>query len=124
MPFRNLPQIGLNMRKFDYRSPRFSIDLPVTFMQGRSTQLGRCKEISEEGMKIEFNDPASLNSYGAAYLICDDLGLQVSVRVMHIGAESSGIKFLYESRAQRERVSRLVASLTGPHQYARPQLTS
>lgn len=112
------------MRKFDYRSPRFCIDVPVTFMQGRSSQLGRCKEISEEGMKIELNEPFSLDSYMSAFLICEDLSLNLPVRVMHVGPDSSGVKFIYESRAQRERVSRVVASLTGQRFCSRPLLMS
>jgi PilZ domain len=112
------------MRKFDYRSPRFSIDVPVTFMQGRSTQPGRCKEISEEGMKIELSEPLSLDSYVSAYLICEDLSLNLPVKVMHVGPDSSGVKFIYESRAQRDRVSRVLASLIGQHPHPRPMLTS
>jgi hypothetical protein len=112
------------MRKFDYRAPRIPIDLPVTFMQGRSTQLGRCKEISEEGMKIELSEPASLNSLGSAYLTCEGFSLSVAVQVMHMGPDASGVKFLYESRAQRDTVCRLVASLIGRRPSVRPMLMS
>ena len=41
------------MQKFDYRYPRFAVDLPVRFTTQGSTLTGRCKDISHEGMRLE-----------------------------------------------------------------------
>ncbi len=52
------------MQKFDYRSPRYAVDLPVEFTAERVTLKGRCRDISKEGMKLEFAEPLPANARG------------------------------------------------------------
>jgi hypothetical protein len=110
------------MRKFDYRAPRFAVDLPVRITFGESVQQGRCKEISTEGMKLELRDPLSPGASGSVRLSYQDVFLDIQVRVAHSGPTYDGVRFVYESEDQRDELSRLVARLAGAKQRLGPVL--
>jgi hypothetical protein len=110
------------MRKFDYRAPRFSVDLPIRLTFEDSMQDGRCREISTEGMKLELREPLCPNSCGKVRLNYQNFRLELPVRVAHSGASYDGVKFVYESDEQRDDVNRLVAVLAGPKQQSGPLL--
>jgi hypothetical protein len=119
-PSANPERSGKNMRKFDYRAPRFSVDLPIRLTFEDSMQDGRCREISTEGMKLELREPLSPNSCGRVRVSYLNFRLELPVRVAHSGASYDGVKFVYESDEQRDDVNRLVAVLAGPRQQAGP----
>jgi len=102
------------MRKFRFRAPRFPVDLPVSVTQEGATRLGRCLEISLEGMKVELEDQFAPNSDGAVEIDLDDLQLRLPFRVVYSVANTRGLKFTIETRKQREAVSDLVSSLSVP----------
>ncbi|MGA8874124.1 MAG: PilZ domain-containing protein, partial [Candidatus Korobacteraceae bacterium] len=110
------------MRKFDYRAPRFSVDLEVRLTFEDSMQEGRCCEISTEGMKLEIQQPLSPNTCGTVQLRYGDFMIDVPVRVAHSGSSYDGVKFVYESDEQRDEVIRLVALLAGAKQRLGPVL--
>jgi PilZ domain len=110
------------MRKFNYRVPRFSVDLPVHLTFDESTQVGRCTEISTEGMKLEVREPLSPETSGTAHISYQGVTLDVAVRVAHSSSSHDGVRFVYESDEQRDEVSRLVEILAGPHSRSGPIL--
>jgi hypothetical protein len=110
------------MRKFDYRAPRFLVDLPIRLTFEDSMQEGRCREISTEGMKLEVRQPLSPDSAGTVRLRYHEFSIDLPVRVAHSGSSYDGVKFVFESDEQREDVSRLVALLAGPKQRFGPLL--
>lgn len=110
------------MRKFDYRAPRFAVDLPVRITVDESMQQGLCKEISTEGMKLELREPLAPGSTGTIRLSYQDVFLDVRVRVAHSGPTFDGVRFVYESEDQRDELSRLVARLAGARQRLGPVL--
>jgi hypothetical protein len=110
------------MRKFDYRAPRFLVDLPIRLTFEDSMQDGRCSEISTEGMKVELRQPLSPDSCGMVRLSYKDFTLEVPVRVAHSGSSYDGVKFVYESDEQRDELIRLVTLLAGPKQNSGPVL--
>lgn len=101
------------MQKFEYRTPRYIVDLPVLFRLQDQSIPGRCREISKEGMRIELQHPIAADSCGTVSLIYRDLSLELRVCVTHVGAEFKGLKFLFESEKDRNAVERLVALLSG-----------
>ncbi|HEX3892676.1 MAG TPA: PilZ domain-containing protein [Terracidiphilus sp.] len=110
------------MRKFDYRAPRFSVDLPVCLTFDASMQHGRCIEISTEGMKLELRQPLAPDSCGTVAFNYQDFALELPVRVAHSGSYYDGVKFIYETEEQRDEINRLVARLTAPQHPSRPVL--
>jgi hypothetical protein len=102
------------MRKFNYRVPRFPVDLPVRLTFHEATQAGRCTEISTEGMKIEVQEPLCPDTSGVVHIAYQDVTLDVTVRVAHSSASHDGVRFVYESDEQRDELTRLVEILAGP----------
>jgi PilZ domain len=108
------------MQKFDYRYPRFSVDLPVRFSTQGSTLSGRCKDISHDGMRLELPEPLSPNARGTVSVTYQGRALALSVRVAH--AANGGMEFLYESDGERKAVEQLVASLASSRNRVGPVL--
>ena len=99
------------MQKFEYRSPRFAVDLPIQFAVEQSTLAGRCKDISADGMRLELRDPLPPDACGTVFLSYRDRPFELSVRVTHTGATHDGVEFIYKSHQQRDAVAQLIASL-------------
>jgi hypothetical protein len=99
------------MRKFDYRAPRFAVDLPVRLTLEESTQFGRCTEISTEGMKLEVNGPLTVDTPGAVHVAFQSISIDLPVRVAHCGSGCDGVQFVYGSDEERDEVLRFIALL-------------
>ena len=112
------------MQRFDYRSPRYPVDLPVRLTAENSTRMGRCRDISRDGMRLELCQPLPPDASGTVSMTFQDQTLQLNVRVAHAGATQDGMKFIYTSDSERNAVARLVASLTHPHDRRRLVLVS
>jgi hypothetical protein len=110
------------MQKFEYRAPRFSVDLPVQFTVHNATLTGRCREISQEGMKLELRQPLPTDSRGMISMSYQDGTLEVKVRVAHAGAKYDGLEFIYESERERSAMARFIASLAAPQNRPGPVL--
>jgi hypothetical protein len=112
------------MQRFDYRSPRYPVDLPVRLTADNSTRLGRCRDISREGMRLELCQPLPPDACGTVSMTFQNQTLELNVRVAHAGATQDGMKFIYTSDSERNAVARLVASLTAPQDRRRLALVS
>lgn len=99
------------MQKFDYRAPRFSVDFPVHLRWQDSHQLVRCVDISANGMRIELHEPPQPCSCGRVSFCFQDLSLELPVWITYANANSTGLKFLYESDEQRSLVLELLSRL-------------
>jgi PilZ domain len=99
------------MQKFEYRVPRFAVDLPVSFAMESSLLIGRCTEISKEGMKVEFEQPLPADTRGKVSMNWHDGVLELKAKVAHVGPNHSGLKFLCESDEERDAVADLVSTL-------------
>jgi len=101
------------MQKFEYRTPRYIVDLPVLFNLQNTSVPGRCREIGKEGMKVQFQEPVSADTCGTVCISYKDLSLELRVCVAHAGDGYKGLKFLFESEKDRIAVERLVTLLSG-----------
>jgi hypothetical protein len=99
------------MHKFEYRAPRFSVDLPVRLTLQNSTLAGRCREISKEGMRLDLPQPLPADACGTVAMSYHEETLELNVRVAHTGTVQKGLEFLYSSEKERNAVARLIASL-------------
>jgi hypothetical protein len=102
------------MKRFEYRTPRFLVDLPILFTLPESSIAGRCIEIGKEGMKVELEQPVSLENCGTVSVTYQEVCLELRVSVAHSRADFYGLRFLFESDKDRTAVERLVALLSGP----------
>jgi hypothetical protein len=110
------------MYRFEYRMPRYRANLPVRLKLEKSTLTGRCREISKEGMTIDFPECPGPDSRGTIQFIYKDIAFQAEVCVAHSEATTCGLRFLSESAADRMAIDRLIASLRGPVSDAGPYL--
>lgn len=101
------------MQKFEYRIPRYVVDLPILFIQEDSSVSGRCHEISKEGMSVAFQEPVALRACGAIRLTHKDISIELRAQVAHSGGGRDGLKFLFDSDKDRAAVEKLVAILSG-----------
>jgi hypothetical protein len=101
------------MQKFEFRSPRFAVDLPVQFTVAQSILPGRCRNISSEGMRLELRQSLPLGACGTVLLSCQGRPLELNVRVAYSEKTHDGVEFLYRSESERNAVVRLVALLSG-----------
>lgn len=97
------------MQKFEYRSPRFPVDLPVLLIMEETSVPGWCREISHDGMKVEFFQQVAMNSCGTLRIGRGDSTLEVRACVARIGSGNHGVRFLFESEYERRALQRLVA---------------
>jgi hypothetical protein len=110
------------MHKFQYRAPRFAVDLPVRFNIQNSTLTGRCREISKEGMRLELRHPLPSDACGTVFLSYQDRVIELGARVAYTGATHGGLVFLYESERERSAVAQLVGSLANTQSRPGPVL--
>jgi hypothetical protein len=97
-------------QRFDYRTARFSVDLPVEYTIENATQTARCIEISKEGITLAAEQPLPADAVGRVKIIHQNKSIELDVRVVH----AAGMEFLYKSQDEREGVNQLVAMLAAP----------
>jgi|SRR5271168_3282918 len=102
------------MQKFEYRTPRYAVDLPIHFQWNELGISGRCKEISKDGMRVVFEQPVPVDTCGWVDISYKDIALELRCCVAHKGPDFDGLRFLFESDNDRGAVERLVALLSGP----------
>jgi hypothetical protein len=102
------------MQKFEYRHPRFSVNVPIRFIAQDSALPGHCTEISKQGMRIDVAQTLAANSCGKVSMHYQDRTLEFKVRVAHAGETHSGLEVLCASSAERSELAHLVAALTAP----------
>jgi hypothetical protein len=99
------------MQKFEYRTPRYQVDLPVILTFESTTVTGRCSEISKEGMRVELRDRVAADACGSVSIRYKELSLELPVCVTRSGPENGGLKFMFASEKYKIMVDRLVALL-------------
>lgn len=102
------------MRKFDYRAPRYAVELPVRLTIDEAIYIGRCLEISTDGMKLKLDQPFETGSIGTVRLSERGITADIPVRVCYSDSDHIGLKFLYDSDEQRAEIVRLVSVCVGP----------
>jgi hypothetical protein len=108
------------MQKFEYRTPRYQVDLPVLLRLKDSNVSGRCIEIGKEGMKVELETPVPLKTSGTIMVGYLEVSLDLKVTVAHAGTEFSGLHFNFASEKERIALENLVAMLSRSNGHARP----
>jgi hypothetical protein len=102
------------MRKFTYRTPRYTTDLPVYFKVNGTEINGRCREIGFGGVTVELAQRVPEGTSGTLKIRYRDIAVDLPVRVAHSESGSDGLKFNIESHADRESLARLIAHFSAP----------
>jgi hypothetical protein len=97
--------------RFEYRHPRFPVDLSTQFTQADETLAGRCTDISTAGMKILLDRPLQPNSRCKVLLRYASHAIELNARVAYTGPVCSGVEFLCESPLEHHAIAQLVSNL-------------
>jgi hypothetical protein len=106
------------MQKFDYRTPRFAVDFPVQLKIQDALHFARCRDISEDGMRLELREPFPPRSCGEVFFSYKNLSLDLRVRVTHAGDTYDGLKFIHLSEEERTKIFHLMSRLAVPRRAA------
>lgn len=112
----------VNMREFTYRTPRYTIDLPVCLKVQDSVISGQCREIGVGGMRVQFTQPVPPKTCGKLSIRYKDIAVDLSVRITHSQSGLDGLKFQFESYADRNAVRCLIAYFSDSSDKNRPVL--
>jgi PilZ domain len=107
-----LEPLPVTMRKFQYRAPRFPVDLPIRLRTQHASFAGRCKEINHEGMKVEVLSPLPADTEGAIFIDYYGASIEVNVRIAQRGEAHHGLEFLYQSDRERRAIAYLLAAVS------------
>ncbi len=113
----SLNEDGHSMQRFEYRHPRFPVDLPAQFSIANETMAARCTDLSVKGLGLQLLHAVAPGSRGTLTVRCQNQTIALTARVVRTDAEHSGLEFLCDSTAQQSTVAHLVASLTEPHHH-------
>lgn len=102
------------MRKFDYRAPRYPVNLPVRLTLDDAIYIGRCTEISVEGMKFQLDQSFEPGVTGLVRFSEKGITIDLPVRICYCGPDHAGMKFLCNSDEERGEIARFVSVCAGP----------
>jgi PilZ domain len=100
------------MRRFEYRHPRTTTGFRVDFVVGGETLHGLCRDISDAGIRAEFDDPVAVGSCGLLTLRHPTRLLKVEAQVAYIEKYQAGLSFLSQTPEQHAATMELIALIT------------
>lgn len=101
------------MRKFDYRAPRYAVNFPMRLTVEDAIYIGRCREISTEGMKLELDQSFETGCTGIVRMSEKGITIDLPVKFCYSSPDHTGVKFLCDSGEQRDEIARFVSLCTG-----------
>ncbi len=103
------------MHRFEYRNPRFAVDLPAQFCVLDELLAGRCTDIGIKGMRLDLPHNVVSGCKGTVVLHYQNQTIDLKVVVARVGAMYCGLEFVCDSHTAQSSVAHLVAKLTAPH---------
>ena len=103
------------MHRFEYRNPRFSVDLPAHLSLANERLAGRCTDIGMNGIRLNLPDSLVPGCEGVVCLHFQNQTIEFKARVARIGSMHCGLQFVCDSLAEQSTVAHLVARLAAPH---------
>jgi hypothetical protein len=97
------------MRKFQYRIPRYRVNLPVRLDFSNESFQGRCREISQEGMYVELQHAPGSGERGTAFIRWVSAFIDIGVCVVRTEARNSFLKFIFQSDKEYLEIAHLLS---------------
>jgi hypothetical protein len=99
------------VRTFVYREPRTTTGFHVDFLAGASPLRGFCRDVSETGIRAEFDDPLVLGDTGLLMLHPPTGVLELRAQVAYIEKRQVGLLFLFETPWERMMTVEFIAAI-------------
>jgi hypothetical protein len=100
-----------SMRRFAYRKPRMSTGFHVEFVVGESSSPGFCRDVTDEGIRAEFDDPVLEGSSGLLILRPQTGVLKLRAQVAYVEKRQVGLLFLFETSWERQMTNDFIAAV-------------
>jgi len=89
------------IRRFVYREPRMAVGFHVDFVTEGSSFRGLCRDVSDAGIRAEFDDPLTVGGTGLLILRPANGVLKLRAQVAYVEREQVGLLFLFETPWER-----------------------
>jgi hypothetical protein len=100
-----------SIRRFVYREPRTSTGFHVNFIAGGSPLHGSCRDISETGIRAEFDDPITIGDSGLLILRPPTGVLELRAQVAYVEKRQVGLLFLFGTPWERTMTIEFIAAI-------------
>lgn len=102
------------MKRFEYRQPRFSVDLAVQFSIAKNAHAARCTNISAKGLRLDLLKTVAPGCRCVLRLHRAGQTVALNARVVHTDGRHSGLEFLYDLPEEQTNLQQLLSVLTAP----------
>jgi len=100
-----------SIRTFVYREPRMATGFNVDFLAGGSPLSGLCRDVSDTGIRAEFDDPLILGDTGLLTLRPPSGVLELRAQIAYIEKRQVGFLFLFETAWERRMTVEFIAAI-------------
>ena len=100
-----------SIRRFVYREPRMATGFHVDFLAGGSPLRGLCRDVSDTGIRAEFDDPLTLGDTGLLTLRPHAGVLELRAQIAYIENRQVGLLFLFETPWERRMTVEFIAAI-------------
>lgn len=100
-----------SIRRFVYREPRMATGFNVDFLAGGSPVRGLCRDVSDTGIRAEFDDPLILGDTGLLTLRPPTGVLELRAQIAYIEKRQVGLLFLFETVWERRMTVEFIAAI-------------
>ena len=99
------------IRRFTYREPRMAAGFRVEFVTAGSPSRGLCRDVSDAGIRAEFDDPLTVGGCGLLILRPPTGVLELRAQVAYIEKQQVGLLFLFETSWERRMTMEFIAAI-------------
>ena len=100
-----------SIRRFAYRGPRTTTGFKVDFIAARTPMRGFCRDVSDAGIRAEFDDPLAVGDSGLLILRPPAGVLELRARVAYVEMRQVGLLFIFETPWQRSMTIEFIAAI-------------
>jgi hypothetical protein len=100
------------MQTFQYRNPRFQVNIPLdVYVVSGSHLRGRCVDISVEGMRAELEQQIPVGTTVRLELSVDGNSVTLAARLAYHEQKRCGLVFQFSSEHERSLMSKLLQAV-------------
>jgi PilZ domain len=102
------------IRSFVYREPRMAAGFHVDFVTTGSPFRGLCRDVSDAGIRAQFDAPLTVGGSGLLILRPPTGVLELRAQVAYIEKQQVGLLFLFETSWERRMTIEFIAAISDP----------
>lgn len=100
-----------SIRRFVYRDPRTTTGFKVDFIAAGTAKRGLCRDVSDAGIRAEFDDPLAVGDSGLLILRPPTGVLELRAQVAYMEKRQVGLLFLFETPWERTMTIEFIAAI-------------